>query len=85
MNSNDFVSWLKGFVEACGEDLNVEQLTKVKETLNDVTEVRCLERIQPQPIQPYPSYPWQPTTGPPEIWCSNDTGGVNYGDSPSTT
>ncbi len=84
MNSNEFVSWLKGFVDASGEDLNVEQLSKVKEKLNDVTEVRCLERVQPQPQ--LPSYPWQPDTGsPPEIWCSDHTGGVNYGDFPTTT
>ena len=30
MNSNEFVNWLKGFVDACGEELNGEQLNKVK-------------------------------------------------------
>ena len=86
MNSNEFVSWLKGFVDACGEDLNKEQLTKVKTSLEDVTEVRCLERVQPSlPITPYP-YPSHPNTGtPPEIWCSTNTGGVNFRDITTTT
>ena len=80
MNSNEFVSWLKGFVDACGEDLNKEQLIKVKTSLEDVTEVRCHERTQPTlPLPPNP-YPYQPNTGTPEIWCSTNTGGVNFED-----
>ena len=85
MNSNEFVNWLKGFVDACGDDLSVEQTNKVKEKLNDVTLVRCLERVQPQ-LPPNLPYPWQPDTGsPPNIWCSDNTGGINFGDFSSTT
>lgn len=73
MNSNEFVNWLKGFVDACGMDLSVTQLNKVKEKLEDVTEVNCPQHVQP-PL-PY-SPPWtigdQPND-PNKIWFTTTT------------
>jgi hypothetical protein len=86
MNSNEFVNWLKGFVDACGEELSGEQLSKVKSSLENVSEVKCMERIQPS--LPYPPNPYivpQPHTGIPEIWCRTHTGGVSFDNTTTTT
>ena len=39
MDSNEFVIWLRGFVEASGTELSVTQLSTVKNKLETVTEV----------------------------------------------
>ena len=41
MNSNEFVTWLKGFVEYVEPALSVTQLSTVKNKLEDVREVKC--------------------------------------------
>jgi hypothetical protein len=77
MDSNEFVSWLRGFIDASGVDLSVTQLNKVKEKLEDVREVYCPQQIQP--TQPY-SPPWtigdQPhdPNNPYKIWYTTSTG-----------
>ena len=88
MNSNEFVSWLRGFVDACDEKLNEEQLSKIKSSLEEVTEVICMERVRPFiPQSPYMPYiPPSPGTGnPPGIYCSTNTGGVKFTQSSKTT
>lgn len=72
MNSNEFVNWLKGFVDACGPDLSVTQLNKVKEKLEDVYEVNCPPTVQPH-------HPYVPPIGdqphdPNKIWFTTSTG-----------
>ena len=41
MDSNEFVIWLRGFVEASGTELSVTQLSTVKNKLKTVREVEC--------------------------------------------
>lgn len=79
MNSNEFVNWLKGFVDACGPDLSVVQLNKIKEKLEEVYEVNCPQTTLP--TQPY-SPPWtigdQPYD-PNKIWYTSATGTPSFG------
>lgn len=74
MNSNEFVHWLKGFIDACGVDLSVTQLNKIKDKLEETSEVYCPQQITPS--QPY-SPPWtigdQPYD-PNKIWYTSSTG-----------
>jgi hypothetical protein len=74
MNSNEFVHWLKGFIDACGVDLSVTQLNKIKDKLEETSEVYCPQ--QTTPSQPY-SPPWtigdQPID-PYRIWYTSSTG-----------
>lgn len=73
MNSNEFVQWLKGFVDASGEDLTSSQLNKIKDKLEDTYEVNCPPTVQPS--LPY-SPPWtigdQPFD-PNRIWYTTST------------
>ena len=47
MNSNEFVHWLKGFIDGCESQLNETQLSKIKDKLDDVYDVNCHQQIQP--------------------------------------
>lgn len=75
MNSNEFVNWLRGFVDACGTDLSVTQLNKVKEKLEDVYDVNCPQQIQPSKPYTQPGT-WIPDTpyDPRKIWFTTSTG-----------
>lgn len=85
MDSNEFVIWLKGFVEASGTDLSVTQLSTVKNKLETVTEVECDPLIPPTYSPPIisPTIPDEPHY-PHKIWCSDNTGGVVFGDPTNT-
>jgi len=76
MNSNEFVTWLKGFVEACGTSLSVTQLSTVKNKLEDVREVKCNDI----PIAPYtpPTIGDNPYSDPNRIWCTTSTGAPSF-------
>ena len=73
MDSNEFVTWLRGFVEACGTDLSVTQLTTVKDKLSDVQEVKC-DNFQRTPYTLPPTIGDNPYSDPNRIWCSTSTG-----------
>jgi len=82
MNSNEFVNWLKGFVDACGVDLSVTQLNKIKDKLEETYDVNCPQ--QTQPTLPY-SPPWsigdQPYD-PNRIWYTTSTAGPSFSSDP---
>ena len=73
MTETEFVQWLRGFVEACGTDLSVTQLTTVKDKLSDVQEVKC-DNFQRTPYTPPPTIGDNPYSDPNRIWCSTSTG-----------
>ena len=85
MNSNDFVQWLKGYFDACEDNLSTKQLEKVKQKLRETYDVNCPQQIQPsQPYsppwtigdQPYdPNKIWYTSTSNPSF--SNDVGEYN--------
>lgn len=74
MNSNEFVSWLKGYIDGCGPELTQEQVEHIKMMLANVFRVDCPQQINP--TLPY-SPPW--TIGdepynPHKIWYTTSTG-----------
>jgi hypothetical protein len=72
MDSNEFVTWLKGFVEACGTSLSVTQLTTVKNKLKSVREVKC-NNFPTTPYTP-PTIGDNPYPDPNRIWYTTTTG-----------
>ena len=79
MNSNEFISWLRGYLSATGPSLTIDQLSKLKETLKTVKDVNCPQQIQPS--QPYnPPGTWTPDTpyDPRKIWFTTSTGGTPF-------
>jgi hypothetical protein len=75
MNSNEFVNWLKGFIDGCDSELNETQLSKIKDKLDQVYDVKCPQQIQPVT----PSWPYVPPIGdqpydPNRIWYTSSTG-----------
>jgi hypothetical protein len=82
MDSNEFVIWLKGFVEASGTELSVTQLSTVKNKLETVTEVECgySNPLIPPTYTPPTISPNTPFDTPDKIWCSDNTGVVEFGD-----
>jgi len=77
MNSNEFVNWLKGYLDGCDDKLTKSQVNKLKETLVDVYEINCPQQIQP--ITPSISTVYVPPIGdqpygPPQIWYTTNTG-----------
>tara|TARA_Y100000385_G_scaffold187008_1_gene193291 strand:- start:58 stop:306 length:249 start_codon:yes stop_codon:yes gene_type:complete len=80
MDSNEFVIWLRGFVEASGTELSVTQLSTVKNKLETVTEVECgySNPLIPPTYSPPTISPNTPFDTPNKIWCSTNTGGVDF-------
>ena len=77
MNSNEFVNWLKGFIDGCESQLNETQLSKIKDKLDDVYDVNCPQQIQPVTL----SWPYVPPIGdqpynPNKIWFTSTTTGT---------
>ena len=76
MDSNNFISWLRGFLDASESDtLSSTQTNIIKEKLLQTFEVRCGGISSPPPVNPY-SPPWvigdQPYD-PNKIWYTNYT------------
>lgn len=80
MDSNEFVIWLRGFVEASGTELSVTQLSTVKNKLKTVREVECgySNPLIPPTYSPPINPPITPFDTPDKIWCSTNTGGVDF-------
>ena len=80
MDSNEFVIWLRGFVEASGTELSVTQLSTVKNKLETVTEVECgyNNPLIPTTYSPPTISPNTHFDTPDKIWCSTNTGGVDF-------
>lgn len=84
MNSNEFVHWLKGYFDACEDNLSTTQLEKVKQKLGETYDVNCPQHTQPS--LPY-SPPW--TIGdepynPHKIWYTTSTSGApSIGETPN--
>jgi hypothetical protein len=75
MNSNEFIIWLKGYTEACGDTLTEEQLHDVREKLSQSTPVECPQQLYSPitPIQPFtPTQPYSPP------WTIGDPPGTPF-------
>lgn len=62
MNQNDFINWLKGFLDAVGNNnLTAEQSEMIRNRLNTVVSAPVISHPEPLPFTPYPNpitNPW---------------------------
>jgi hypothetical protein len=86
MDSNEFVKWVKGYVEVSGDEApNKAKWKRILGKLEEVTEVEPFVISNPDPL-PSPSVPYYPPITPcdPFIAPRNPYPVITYGNSPLT-